>query len=813
MAGSVDVELPEEVLALLGEHEETDAKRLAAITDELIALRGDAIAARRESGIEDVWRKAEEAYVGIDDANRATFSNARWAKPISMTRGLTITSVGGGEEVQSTAYVRLTSRYVDAGAAKLGEILLPAGEKAFSFSPTPVPDLIDGLADNRQVAIDGVPLERDARPEELAGQPGAAPLLNGATPAAPGAQPPGVPITVKDLAAERMAKAAAAARKAELRIYDWMVESRYRAHMRKVVFDAARLGVGVLKGPFPHQVTSRMFDRDSNTLKVKHQLKPGYEWKSPWNIYPARTCGESIREGDYLFELDFFSKKQLRKLKGQPGYIGKAIDRVLGEGPASGDLAGGSPGEQHKKDRYFVWYFHGVMKGEDYALVAGQSGEDNPGKPPEEVSAICTMVNDTIIRASINPLDTGDIPYHNVPWSRREDHWAGIGLAEQLEMPARAINAATRALFNNAGKSSGSIVVIDDEAIVPGDGNYTLLPDKVFMKKPGATMDDVRKAFAFFQVPNTTSALMSIIDLCLRMAEEVTNIPLITQGQSGKTTPETYGATALQNNNANQLLRTIGYAVDDYITEPVVHQSYEYLLLDPSVPAEEKGDWKIDAHGSSALVERAIEEEFIQQMGQFALNPAFGVNPKRWFAKLLRVKRLDPAEVQHTEAEQAEIDKRPVPPPPAVQVAQLRSEDHKAALAAEQEALRANAAAQKELQAAADATRKEIAAMRKEVDMMRVRKDTDRDTVYVQAETARTQAEGQARMRELEIRREIALLGYANKRGLTLDDIKADLAKTEMTLQVQRELAGVAEVAKSAAEPAGKAPNGEAFTK
>lgn len=797
---------------------EPKTSRLEALAIALAALRSEAVRARRESGIEEEWRKAEEAYVGIDNANRGQRQNAKWIKPVSMTGPLVVTNAGGGGEASSTAYVRLTSRYVDAGAAKLGEILLPAGDKAFSFSSTPVPDIAGALEDESQAVVDGQPLERDARPDELQQTPGAAAVPPGsavpagALPAAPGS-PPGVPIKVKDLAAERVALALKAAKKAETRIYDWMVESRYRAHMRKVVFDAARIGVGVLKGPFPRRVRSSMWDAVTGALKIKYDIRPGYEWKSPWNIFPDPACGEVIGDGDHLFEVDFFSRKQLRRLKTQPGYIPTAIDRVLAEGPMGVDFATGNNDEKVKKGRYAIWYFHGTLKREDYCEAVAMSGGKPEKNLPEDVYAICTMVNDVVVRASLNPLDSGDIPYHAVPWSRREGHWAGIGVGEQLEMPQGAINAATRALFNNAGKSSGSIIVIDDEAIVPADNNYLLLPDKVFNKKPGATMDDVRKAFAFFQVPNMTPQLMSIIDLCLRMAEEVTNIPLVTQGQSGKTTPDTYGGMALQNNNANQLLRNIGYAVDDCITEPVVNQSYEYLLLDPNVPAEEKGDWKIDAHGSVALVERAIQDETIQMMGQFVLNPAFGADPKRWFAEFSKTKRLNPQNFQYTAEEQAERDKIQPPPAPAVQVAQIRSADKDKELQADQAIAAANAEASKAVQQMIEDGRRAVAEMRRQTDELRVKRDTDRDTVYVQAETERTRTESAARMEELRVRERIEVMKYANARQLTLDQVKADLAKTEMTLQVQRELSHATNAAKSGAEPVGKAPNGEAFAK
>ena len=112
--------------------------------------------------------------------------------------------------------------------------------------------------------------------------------------------------------------------------------------------------------------------------------------------------------------------------------------------------------------------------------------------------------------------------------------------------------------------------------------------------------------------------------------------------------------------------------------------------------------------------------------------------------------------------------------------------------------------------------------MKRQVDEMRIKRDTDRDTVYVQAETQRTTNEYQARMAELEVRKEIELLKYANERHLQLEEVKADLAKESMRLRTQKELAGVAgaidlhkagvkQVATAGTEPPGKASPGTAF--
>ena len=687
----IDDDLPEEVRELLMEQEELSATKLADLGRVLAKKRDDAVKHRSSSGIEDIWSKAEEAYNGIDDANRAAFSSARWIKPTSLNGPvMTASARPGGTEVKSDAYVRLTSRYVDAGTAKLTEILLPIGEKAFSFGPTPVPDMVDATDDSRQIVMDGVPLERDARPGEIPQLPGAmstppqgepAGTPPPASPAAPGTPTPGVPLTVKDLVEEAVERATKSAKKAERRIYDWMVESKYPAENRKVIFDAARIGVGVLKGPFPRKKVSRSLSREDgkSVLKMKIDFVPGYCWVDPWNIFPDPACGESIQNGDHLFEVDFFSKKQLRDLKGQPGYIRSAIDKVLEEGPnKSSEDDSGKPGKRFTDNRFPVWYYYGNVTREE--MMAAQS-VGVTDKSPETMYAIVTMVNDTVIRAAINPLESGEIPYHAVPWQRRSGFWAGIGVGEQLEMPQRAINAATRAMFNNAGKSAGCILVMDDGAVTPADGSDVITPDKIYLKASDSILDDVRKAFAFFQVPNVTPQMLSIIEYCLRMAEEATSIPLVTQGQSGKTTPETFGATQLQNNNANQLLRSIGYSYDDYITEPVVRQSYEMLLLDPDVPEDEKGDWSIDAHGSISLVERAIEAQSIEQMGAMVLNPAFGLNPKKWIAEHMRGKHLNPKVFQYTEEEQAKLDAQPPVPAPAVQVAQIKSADAQAKMA------------------------------------------------------------------------------------------------------------------------------------
>lgn len=796
--------LPNEVLAAMGKAQfqgiggsnKDDQSRLDLLSGVISAKRDTAVRFRNASGIEDTWMDCEEAYIGIDDENRSEFVGAKWSKPMSMTGPLTSNArSNSSNSIKSSAFVRVTSRYVDAGSAKVGEILLPVDGKAFSFSATPVPDLIALKNSQTQVTLaDGSPAMRDVSPDEMSAAPASdsgmglpaapdalagpdangmpqAPTAPGSAPAAGGAAAPApVPLTYADLAQEVVDKANDAANSAEKRIYDWMVQSQYPAEMRKVIFDSSRIGTGVLKGPFPKMKRNYAVNKNAATgkpqLKIEDTTTPALSWVDPWNIFPDETCGEDIHNGDYIFERDFLSPRQVRDLLKNPAYIKDNVECVIKEGPFRSNLANVRDDQlnavQSEEKRYEVWYFYGVLSREDMIECGAQKQLDAlTDKEQKDVYAIVTLINDCVVRATINPLESGEFPYHVVPWRRRPSSWAGVGVSEQIRMPQRMINAGTRALLVNAAKTSGSQIVIDRGCIEPADKSWTITPDKLWYKTESATTDDVEKAFATFEFPNMQAQLMAVIDYGFRLAEESCSIPLISQGQSGPSTPDTLGGQQLQDNNANQLLRSIGYAFDDYVTEPVVRQLYEWLLLSPDVPDDEKGDWQINAHGSASLVERSIQNSTISQLLGASLNPAYGGNPYKTYEQYLRSQRLDPRDFQtpEEEFEQKQANAQPAPPP-SIEVAKIRT--------------------------AADIS---ISKSRDATTLAQSRASTDRDNVYRETELERIKVERESAIEELKLRRELAMLDYSNKHSITLETLKVQLAKSTASEQTKRLLA------------------------
>ena len=139
-------------------------------------------------------------------------------------------------------------------------------------------------------------------------------------------------------------------------------------------------------------------------------------------------------DGDYIFEKDHLSARQLRELKDLDGYLPSQIDKVLKEGPGKiSESYHGRPDAKQNKHRFEVWYYYGILTREEMERCRPGSMR---GVDRSEVYALVTLVNDSVIRATLNPLDSGSFPYHAVPWQRRPGHWVGGHWARQHDWAA-----------------------------------------------------------------------------------------------------------------------------------------------------------------------------------------------------------------------------------------------------------------------------------------------------------------------------------------------------------------------------------------
>lgn len=798
------------------EDEQENARRLQfleGIAQIMMGMRTEAVQGRATCGIEEEWAEDIEFYEGIDDANRHEAGGGYRSKP---GRG---GHIEGDDEdndsTSSTVFPNITRPYCDAAAARVGDMLLPTDDRAWQLKPTPIPELIEiaealptqaekdevGLRyDNepagpeRDAAIkhDLAALTRDRLPKDIQAQ------VDGEATAQFGNEPDYQErldqsyLDLADSIEEDMKVARKGAEAAERRIDDWHVECQFHTHMRDVIQGCAKVGTGVAKGPIP--VRKQQVAYKGGNLIVKQEIKPCTFSVDVRNCFPDPSCGESIHNGQYHWEKDDITTKSLMKLRGQPNYIDEMIDQVLTEGPmrvvrevADTQDADGLAGlaRRDKKNLYEIWYGYANITRED-AEGAGVDIPDEMGEHPL-IPVDVTMVNNHIIKLKINALDTGDFPYDYMVWQKRSGLPYGMGVARQLRTPQRIMTAALRNLMDNAGLAGGPMWVYLEGVMTPIDGVPELRPRKGWMLNAEALNDPkmIEYALRYIDMPMKTNELMAIIDMAMKMAEDVTGLPSLMQGSQGSA-PDTVGGMTILNNNASTVLRRIARLFDDKVTEPHVRRYYTYLLQ-YGENDEEKAEFVIDARGSSALIERDINNQAIQQLGAMVSNPVFGIDPKKWIAEWLKSQRLDVRRFEFTDEEWRETVEKLMAsaekPDTRVEVAEIQ------------------ATVKREIEAQKNAIKEAELALSVEESQ--------------QSKVMQTQKEALDREVLIALKAvdsELSQIKEGKIDERTANQIKGRLAEAAMKIQAQLSV-GDTEIAAPPVEPAGRAPDGESYEK
>lgn len=756
---------------------ETEAQRaermaiIEAFSAQIKEKRKNAIEARRASGIEDIWAEDEAHYDGEDDPKKNGMTKGR-----TSTDGLT--EAKRERTTRSTAFLKITRPYVDATAARLADMLLPTDDRNFEIKPTPKPELTKMLQDMS-------PANGPAPEQPPQAQPGMVARIKSMFAPGQGVPPTAAPQpTVASQAKAAIDKAKASAERAQEEIDDWLVECRYHAEVRKVIESAAKVGSGILKGPQPAIKRSRAAKETPQgwTVEIVQNLNPTSRWINHWNFYPDGACGDNIQRGSYTFECDDITARGLLDLKADPTYLADAINECIDEGPC--DVVDGTrknkPDQKTvEKDLFQIWYFHGQVSKADME-AAGCSCKDKDSYP-----AIVTMVNDRVIKVTLSPLDSGEYPYDVMVWQARTDHWAGTGVARQMRECQKGVNAAVRNLMDNAGLAAGPMFIMDRSKLIPANKKWEVAPRKFFWTNAEEDVEDVRKAFEIITIPDMQEQLLGLVNFWTGKAEEVTGLPMLLQGQQGEANPtDKVGIATIMNNNGSTVLRRIARTFDDRVTEPHIGRYYEYLLL--YGPDDAKGDFQINARGSSALVERDQHAQMMPHLIGLSVNPIFELDPANLMKEWLKSLRMDVGSLELSDEKKAEMANRQPPEDPRITAAKIMAK-----------------LGEDKLVAGVQTEKMKITESAKEAEADRqVQLVITHSTEYIE------QMKQQGASAE------------------TVAQLKAMLAATAMKLRTQTDLSLGAhaidlhkhfnpspQVITPGAEPAGRAPAGEAFAK
>jgi len=712
-------------------------ERLQAFGMSLAKQRDEWVRDRYSYGVDKRWIEDQDQYDNKDNVNKAASQMMT-----SVEQGYPVTTQHAKAH-RSTVFIGMTRQKTNAAEARVADILLPTDDRNWGIQPTPSPELM------------GMTKKDDPAFDPRTGQP-----VMGKPMMGPNGEPmPPKQMRVKDVARAVMEMARRKAEAMQREIDDQLVECDYNGELRKVIHHAAVLGTGVIKGPVVESRTRKAWvpkvDGTGATvhmIEFVKELKPASFSVDPRNVWPDPGCGESVHNGKGIYEREQITTKQVRSLAKQPGFLKGQLRKVLEEGPKKSATFQEMKDEDQRSvatDVYEKWEYWGEIDQEDLRAAGVKVPEDTD--PLETISACVVMINSTVVKAYLNPLEDGQLPYDFYVWEKVANSVWGYGIPYLMRAQQKVLNAAWRQMMDNAGVSSGPQIVVKPGTITPADKQWQLSARKIWYAQDD--VDDVRKAFTTFEFNSHQSELAAIIKMATELGDQETGVPTIMQGEKGAA-PDTVGGMQMLMNSANVVLRRLVKQFDDMVTRPHIRRYYDYNMM-YGEDEEIKGDFQIDARGSSALMIRDIQNQAFMNLLAAAANPVFGIyiDAEKLFRKALQAQHVDPEEVFKSEEEIERIKEQQQnpqqqQPDPRIQAAQIRAQ----------------------------------------ADMQKVQAQNQGDMLELNTRLQIARQQSQDRMAELAMQRELEMLRMANTQNLSLEQIKAKLADTAIRERGKKEL-------------------------
>lgn len=736
------------------------------------------VAARKASGVEKRWLDDYDQYMGQDEASKQMASMMESAK-----EGFPITNKGGRPQ-RSTVLVNITRPKTNTAEARVANMLLPTDDRNFGLKPTPNPKLVAAAKlIAQQNAAQGIttdpttgnfvppdPNQAAQQPQQtqqqpnmgaLSGMPGSTPQQGqqGMVPSLSiigGAQTVANPAAILD-------QAEGASKAMETEIDGQFQECNWNGECRKMIHDAAVLGTGILKGPIVVSKATKSWqpiEADGATayvLEIGSEIQPESYRISPWNVYPDPSCGTDPHNGSGVFECYNYTPKQMRELVKQPGFLEDQIALVLSQAPMTDTNKNALEERQSVSQAdqpYKVWEYWGEFEPEDMRAAGVNVDDSHVGL----VSGCIIFVNKTVIKGFLNPLETGDVPYDFYAWEEDDESPWGFGVPYLCRPAQRVLTAAWRQLMDNSGNTVGPQLVVKPRIIQPADGQWQITGNKIWNCTDEAV--DVRTAFTSIDISNHAAELENIIKLAQDFADEESMVAPMTPNENTGV-PDTVGGMVIHQNSINIVLSRKAKAFDDRIILRHVGRYVDWNMAYNPKP-EIKGDHQVIARGTSALLVRDIQSQFLTQFGQYIGNGVIApmVNWENWIKMVLKAQHCDPTEILKTDAEIQALQNQP---------AQATPEQIKANAQLQIANIRAGAALK-------------VAGIKQEGEL-----------AYSQTEAQMAHDNHVADLQKLQLQRDLALLQYAQQHQLTLTEIQGQLAKTQMQEQTKRAL-GAAEL-------------------
>jgi hypothetical protein len=439
----------------------------------------------------------------------------------------------------------------------------------------------------------------------------------------------------------------------EEEIGDQFVQCRYDLRARDSIRDMCRLGTAVLKGPVSAQSMRRKWEQLQTvgtgsqgtaapgefSLAQSPDPKPEGVRIDPWGFFPDMSCGSNIESAEFTFERHLWNSKELRAAAKRLGFDIEETKLLLNEGPNT-DLPPywnslreitQNTTQFGMEKRYQVWEFHGSITDKDLETIVAATGNaklldtvlDNP---MAELKVIIYFCQGHLLKIGPHPLDSGESLYSVCPFEVDDTSPFGFGVPYLMRDSQKAMNAAWRMTMDNAALSVGPQIVIDAQTIAPADGIMELRPRKIWLMNTSSMtkFPEGYKPFMTFKIESGQAELEAIVNMANQFADDETNMPPLAYGEQATHITKTAQGMSMLMNSVNVVFRRVVRQWDDYMTVPMLRRFYDWNMQF-SPRQEIKGDYNVEARGSSVLLVREVQSQTLMSMlTQFSAHPVLG---------------------------------------------------------------------------------------------------------------------------------------------------------------------------------------------
>lgn len=430
------------------------------------------------------------------------------------------------------------------------------------------------------------------------------------------------------------------------KIHDQLVEANFMKEFGEMIDDVCTYGTALLVGPCPHTVARckcKEIDDMEGGLKYTREYVtiPTFDAVSPWDCYPAPNAKE-VDEGPLCIKIRYTANVLWQYAEAESEEEDKEAKEV-------------NEGWQRQTVRQLLSRY---PKGgcrlplEAYDLVRREAENDSLQSADdctlEGIRCFASVRGSMLIEFGINKTQTGEaIVYHKyyrtetiviggyVVYCRIIDDrmifpvskavlyktpgsWWGDSIADYCRVPQDMQNNAIKNLTINGNLSSNPMYQctnINDVVSLDGSPALALRAGKMFGFKRQPMSAGVGNPISMIQVPSTVKEQMEVLNAAMKLADDYSGIPQYTVGstaQLGGGAGRTASGLSMMEAAATRIVSMCVYRLGRDVIIPVVKNLNIYnLLFDDDMSI--KGDVEVNPTGLMGKILREAESQRRQQ--------------------------------------------------------------------------------------------------------------------------------------------------------------------------------------------------------